>query len=253
MKIYKALNIGEFHTNHCEDFLIEAQIGTNEKLVAVLDGCTMGTESVFASILFGKILRSIAKKKFYEEFVTNNSTQLKDKLKDVFKTLINEIKLIKNQLGLETNELLSTVIIGIVETKESKAELLTIGDGLICKDGELIEYEQDDKPDYLGYHLAEDFDNWFGSQEQKISISDFKDLSICTDGIFTFKNLEDKSKQKPENEIIEYLLIDNEGAEFDNFLDRKIRALKDKWNHLVTDDLAIIRIINEATTNQLNN
>ncbi len=248
MRIYKTLNIGEFHTNHCEDFLIEEQIGTNEKLVAVLDGCTMGTESVFASILFGKVLRNIAKKKFYEEFVTDNSIQLNDKLKEVVKILIDETKLLKNQLGLETNELLSTLIIGIVETKESKAEFLTIGDGLICKDGELIEYEQDDKPDYLGYHLADDFENWFDNQEQKLTVSGFNDLSICTDGIFTFKNLEDKSKQKSENEIIEYLLIDNEGAEFDNFLDRKIRALKDKWNHLVTDDLAIIRIKNDTTT-----
>ncbi|WP_024771417.1 protein phosphatase 2C domain-containing protein [Aquimarina macrocephali] len=244
MKIYKTLHIGEFHTNHCEDFLIEEQIGTNEKLLAVLDGCTMGTESVFASILFGKILRNIAKNKFYEEFVTDNSIQLKDKLREVVKILIHETKLFKNQLGLEINELLSTLIIGIVETKESKAEFLTIGDGLICKDGELIEYEQDDKPDYLGYHLGDDFDSWFDSQEQKVSISNFKDLSICTDGIFTFKNLENKSEQKPENEIIQYLLIDNKGEEFDNFLDRKIRVLKDKWSHLVTDDLAIIRIKN---------
>jgi len=42
--------------------------------------------------------------------------------------------------------------------------------------------------------------------------------------------------------------MDNEGAEFDNFLDRKIRTLKGKWNHLVTDDLAIIRIKNDTTT-----
>ncbi len=242
MKIYTTLNIGEFHTNNCEDFLIDEQIGTNERLIAVMDGCTMGTESVFASILFGKVLRNIAKKKFYEEFVTDNPIQLNDKLKEVIKLLIEDIKLLKNHLGLETNELLSTLIIGIIETKELKAEFLTIGDGLICRDGELIEYEQDDKPDYLGYHLVDDFENWFENQKQKLTISNFKDLSICTDGIFTFKNLENKSKQKSESEIIEFLLIDNEGAEFDNFLDRKIRVLKDKWNHLVTDDLAIIRI-----------
>lgn len=244
MRIYKTLNIGEFHTNHCEDFLIEEQMGTNQKLIAVLDGCTMGTESVFASILFGKVLRNIAKKKFYEEFVTHNSIQLKDKLKEVVKSLINETKLIKNRLGLETNELLSTLIIGIIDIEESKAEFLTIGDGLICIDGELFEYEQNNKPDYLGYHLADDFEIWFDNQKQKLSVSGFKDLSICTDGIFTFKNLEDRSKQKSENEIIEYLLMDNDWAEFDNFLDRKIRVLKDKWNHLVTDDLAIIRIKN---------
>lgn len=246
MRIYKTLNIGEFHTNHCEDFLIEEQIGTNKKLIAVLDGCTMGTESVFASMLFGKILRNIAKKKFYEEFVAQNPIQLKDQLKEVIRILIEDTKLLKNQLGLETNELLSTLIVGIVDTKDAKAEFLTIGDGLICKDGELIEYEQDDKPDYLGYHLTDDFEKWFDNQKQKLTVSHFKDLSICTDGIFTFKNLKDKSKQKPENEIITYLLVDNEGAAFDNFLDRKIRVLKEDWNHLVTDDLAIIRIKNDT-------
>ena len=247
MRIYKTLNIGEFHTNHCEDFLIDEQIGTNRRLIAVLDGCTMGKESVFASILFGKVLRHIAKNKYYEEFAADHSIALKDELKAVVKSLLHETRLLKNQLGLETNELLSTVIVGIIETKESKAEFLTIGDGLICKDGELIEYEQDDRPDYLGYHLSDDFEHWYDHQNQKLSISEFKDLSICTDGIFSFKNLENKAKQKPEHDIINYLLIDDEGAEFDNFLDRKIRVLKDEWRHLVTDDLAIIRIKNGTT------
>lgn len=121
-----------------------------------MDGCTMSTESVFASILFGKILRNIAKEKFYEEFVVGNHTQLKDKLKEVVKLLIEKIRLVKNQLGLEINELLSTLIIGIIDTQGAKAEFLIIGDGLICKDGELFEYEQGNKPDYLGYHLSED-------------------------------------------------------------------------------------------------
>jgi len=246
MRIYKTLNIGDFHTNNCEDFLVDEQIATNEKLIAVLDGCTMGTESVFASILYGKILRNISKKEFYKEFVMNEPLDLKSKLKEVIKQLIEETKLIKSQLGLETNELLSTLIIGIINIKKSKAEFLAIGDGLICKDGEIIEYEQDDKPDYLGYHLTDDFDKWFDSQNQKLSVSGFKDLSICTDGIYTFKNLEDKTKQKPEDEIIQHLLIDNENSEFDNFLDRKIRFLREKWNHIVTDDLAIIRIKNDS-------
>jgi len=243
MKIYKTLNIGEFHTNYCEDFLIEEQIATNEKLIAVLDGCTMGTESVFASILFGKIARKIAKRKFYEEFIIKDAVGLKDKLKEVVRTLIHEVRTLKNQLGLETNELLSTLLIGIVNIKESKAEFLIIGDGLICKDGKYFEYEQNNTSDYLGYHLTDDFDDWYDNQEQKLTISNFKDLSICTDGILTFKNFKDKTKQKSEDEIIEYLLVDNNGTEFTNFLNRKIRILQEEWNHVVTDDLAIIRII----------
>ena len=187
-------------------------------------------------------MRNIAKTQFYEDFLTSDSIELKNKLRNVVKELIDHTKKIKNQLGLETNELLSTLIIGIIDTSSSRAEFLTIGDGLICVDGELIEYEQNDRPDYLGYHLADDFDIWFDNQQQKMTINNFEDLSICTDGIFTFKNLQSKSKQMSENEIIRYLLVDNEGADFDNFLNRKVRKLKDKWNHVVTDDLAIIRI-----------
>lgn len=242
MRIYKTLHIGEFHTNYCEDFLVEEQIGTNEKLIAVMDGCTMGTESVFASILLGKVLRNVAKAKFYEEFVTHESIQIKSQLKNVVRMLINGLKDIKNLLGLETNELLSTLIIGIVNTQKAEAEFLTVGDGLICKDGELIEYEQDNRPDYLGYHLADDFDSWYDKQEQKLTVTQFKDLSICTDGIFTFKNLDNKFRQKSEREIIDYLLIDNQGAEYDNFLNRKVRELSDEWSHVATDDLAVIRL-----------
>lgn len=242
MRIYTTINIGEFHTNNCEDFLISEQIATNERLIAVLDGCTMGTESIFASILFGKILRNISKIKFYEEFVSENSIDLKTKLKSVVKQLIDETNLIKRQLNLHRNELLSTLIIAIINTETSEAEFLTIGDGLICIDGKMHEYEQDDKPDYLGYHLDDNFNDWFENQNQKLSIDRFKDLSICTDGIFTFKNLENRENQKNENEIINYLLINEEGSQFDNFLDRKIKFLKEKWNHLVTDDLAIIRV-----------
>ncbi len=37
--------------------------------------------------------------------------------------------------------------------------------------------------------------------------------------------------------------MDNKYSEFDNFLDRKIRNLKNEMHQVVTDDLAIIRII----------
>ncbi|WP_291720564.1 protein phosphatase 2C domain-containing protein [Bernardetia sp.] len=244
MKIYTTLQIGEFHTNYCEDFLVQEQIGSNEILIAVLDGCTMGTESVFASMLYGKILRKIAKEMFYGEFISpkNEEENLKVKLKTVLKELVLQTREVKNKLGLDKNELLSTLILGLIDTKNHNAEFITIGDGLICVDGKLTEYEQDNTPDYLGYHLSEDFAKFYQNQYQKLSVPDFEDVSICTDGIFTFQNLENKNQQKSESEIIDYLLLDTQYSEFDNFLDRKIRNLK-KINHLVTDNLAIIRII----------
>lgn len=243
MNIYTSLHIGEYHTNHCEDFLICEQVGTHEKLIAVMDGCTMGKESVFASHLYGKLLRHIAKKQYYQSFISNNHTSLKETLKQVLTNLFSETKEVKRLLDLETAELLSTLIIGIVNTESLKAEFLTVGDGLIYIDGTIHEYEQNDKPDYLGYHLNKDFETWFQDQNQFLSISSFKDLSISTDGIFTFKRFHSKIEQKSEQEIIEYLLKDNTYQSHTNLLDRKINDLKQDEHHVVTDDLAIIRLI----------
>lgn len=246
MNIYQTLQIGAFHTNHCEDFLISEQITTNEYLIAVMDGCSMGTESVFASILYGKMLRNIAKKMFYQEFSTPEKYSKNERLKEVFRQLMQQARELKNQLGLSTNELLSTIVLGLVDGKQSQAEFLTIGDGLICVDGDMIEYEQDDKPDYLGYHLGEDFEKWYNLQHQRLSIDKFTDISICTDGIFTFKNLENKLSQKNEREVLEYLLVNQSYIGNSNCLDRKVRELREKEGHVVTDDLAIIRWVKES-------
>jgi len=244
MNIYSALKIGNFHTNHCEDFLVSEQISSNSSMIAVMDGCTMGKESVFPSILIGKILRAIAKERFYKDFLDNKPEDLSNSLKEILKKLFSELKIIKNQLGLEIEELLSTIILGVIDCSLLvKAEFITIGDGLIYYDGHVVEYEQNDKPDYLGYHLQEDFESWYTSQKQRLSIKSFKDLSICTDGIFSFKNFVNKENQKEELQIIRDLLFDKEGLEYDNFLETRIRSLEEKEDHILTDDLAIIRVL----------
>lgn len=244
MRIHSLLTIGDFHTNQCEDFLISEELGSHQQLIAVMDGCTMGKESVFASLLIGKILRKIAKEKFYRAFAEKQPTALGDQLKEIVRELFQELKTIKNQLGLETNELLSTLLIGVVHSENAKAEFLTVGDGLIYCDGKKYEYDQNDKPDYLGYHLNENFEEWYNAQKQKLSIPSFQNLSICTDGIFSFKNFERKAEQKSENEIIEFFLSDGHGNSAEKFLGEKLRVMKETWNHVVTDDLAIIRMIN---------
>lgn len=205
----------------------------------------MGTESAFAAMLFGKALRNISKAFYYEDFLKPSSILLSDKLKEVLKRLFETVKLIKNQLGLDTPELLSTLVLGLVDEESLQAELITIGDGLICHDGNIIEYEQEDRPDYLGYHLGKNFETWFASQLQRNTIRGFRNLSICTDGIYSFKNFKQSPKQKSELEIIDFLLINNDLSEHNNFLERKLRFIKKHWQHEVTDDLAIIRMIKE--------
>ncbi|SEL61982.1 Protein phosphatase 2C [Aquimarina amphilecti] len=243
MKIYSALKIGNFHTNYCEDFLIKEQVSSNRFMIAVMDGCTMGKESVFASILIGKILRNVAKETFYRDFIETDSLELFLCLKEILQKLFHQLKASKNNLGLEIEELLSTLIIGIVDKNNLDGEFLEIGDGLICFDNDVIEYEQNDKPDYLGYHLNENFNSWYLSQKQRLSIRSFKDLSICTDGIFSFKNFKNKKIQQKETEIIRFLLKDKTGIEYDNFLEKKIQDLEMINGQVLTDDLAIIRVV----------
>ncbi|MCF2874814.1 MULTISPECIES: protein phosphatase 2C domain-containing protein [unclassified Tenacibaculum] len=242
MKIYSTLQRGEFHTHYCEDFLINEELSNNQRLIAVMDGCSTGKETVFSSILFGKILRSIAKKTGYKFFVEKEVTAPKITLENVLKELFDELKIIRNKLDLEFNELLSTLILGIVNPNNAKAEIIVVGDGLVCVDGKEYHFEQEDKPDYLGYHLNEDFNLWFEQQKQRVSIEMFHDLSISTDGIYSFKNLKNKENQKEESEIIQTLLKDIPEASATNFLDRKLIELS-KENQIPTDDLAILRLV----------
>ena len=60
MRIYQFTKTGDHHVNHCEDYTITETLGTDKILCAVMDGCTMGTDSYFASTLTGKLLRKIA-------------------------------------------------------------------------------------------------------------------------------------------------------------------------------------------------
>jgi hypothetical protein len=69
MNICTTLKIGSHHTNHCEDYLLTAEIGKNKMLCAVMDGCSMGTDSYFAATLTGKLLRKICREISYKEFL----------------------------------------------------------------------------------------------------------------------------------------------------------------------------------------
>ena len=244
MRIYKLSTIGEFHTNHNEDATAITEIGKDRTLMAVMDGCSMGKESHFASTLIAKLIRKIGKEIGYKTFIQKTETPIKNLLKEILNQLFLELNQLKSQLHIEEEEILSTLIIGIIDKPKNEAIILTIGDGLICSNGNLFEYEQDDKPDYLGYHLKEEFNDWYNAQSQTLYLKNIKDLSISTDGIFTFKNFD--SLEYPlitEKEIIEYFLIDTKWEYQENMLQKKGFALKNKFGLLPSDDLTIIRFL----------
>jgi len=241
MQIYTTLKRGYFHSTHCEDHFTQTILTSHHHLIAVMDGCSMGTESTFASMLISKLLRKIAKEFYYGETRTPDKQDSSEILYLILKNLIQELKKVKAQLHLETNELLSTLILGVVNSSNYSSELAIIGDGLVTVDQNVYEFDQRDKPDYLAYHLLEDFEEWYVSLE-KISVKSFKNLSICTDGIFTFKNFKQPEKTLREKEIQEFLLVGSLESSHENSLDQKIRELEEE-DHILTDDIAIIQVI----------
>jgi hypothetical protein len=243
MNIHTALQIGDYHLNHCEDFLVTKKIGSDKILCAIMDGCSTAMESQFASTLIGKILRKICIEKGYKElYETNRINNIEEDLKSIVKDLFKEIISIKNQLMLDEKELLTTLIILLYNEKENEGIILSIGDGLVCINGEITEFERDNKPDYLAYHLKEDFENWYGNQTQKIFFNNLEDISIATDGISTFMPI----KKTVHDEIIDpisYLLSNQSNSASEEMLLIKLKKLEHHYGMKPTDDLAMIRII----------
>ena len=243
MNIYSALQIGDYHINHCEDYLFKGNIGSDKVICAVMDGCTNGIDSHFISTLTGKLLRKKILQKNYEELYhpskANNDTYLRSVLNELFK----ELNSAKNQFMLDEKELLTTLIILLADKKTNSGIILAVGDGTVTINGTIREFDQENTPDYLGFHLNEDFESWYSNQKQKISFEDIRDISIATDGIGMFAQIR-KTERTDSIDPLSFLLVDASNKEYENMLIRKLKVLEHSYGLKPTDDLAIIRIIN---------
>jgi hypothetical protein len=245
MHIYSALQIGDYHINHCEDYLFIGSIGSDKVLCAVMDGCTNGVDSHFISTLVGKLLRKITLQKNYEELyhsssaLTDNDAYLKSILRELFKELVTA----KNQLMLDKKELLSTLIILLADKKANNGIILAVGDGVVAINGNITEFDQENTPDYLGFHLGEDFESWFTNQKQKIYFDEIRDISIATDGIGMFAQIKKAERTDPIDPLA-FLLVDELHKEHENMLGMKLKTLEHSYGLKPGDDLAIIRLIN---------
>ena len=246
MKFFELTYIGEFHVNHNEDFLVIEDAGQTYKLIAVMDGCSSGTDSHFASTLIGKLLRKIAKQEAYREYAEKEKLSLKLILEKVSLQLFEELGNLNRQLDLKSDEILSTLILAIIDTEQNEAEIVIVGDGFVHINGENIEYENDNKPDYIGYHLNMDKHLWYQTRTEKKSISQIRDLTISTDGIHTFKNHDGKSYKKiSESQIMFEFFEDMSNIENLNKLKKSLIKIQVDNGLKPSDDLTMIRVINE--------
>jgi len=246
LRFYELSHIGEFHVNHNEDYLVSAETGKTRRLIAVMDGCSSGTDSHFASTLIGKLLRKISKQEAYREYAKKETKELKDQLEFISLQLFEELSNLNRQLDLKSDEILSTLILAIIDTDQKAAEILIVGDGLIHLNGKNIEYENDNKPDYIGYHLNMDKHLWYQTRSEKLSVEQFEDLTISTDGIHTFKNFDGKNYQKlSQEEIMNKFFVDITELDNPNKLKKSLIEIEKSNGLKPSDDLTMIRVISK--------
>lgn len=241
MKIYSTLQIGTYHTLHCEDDLLATPIGDGKLLCAVMDGCTMGTDSHLPSTLTAKTLRKIARAQYYKAFTEQSNPEAGLLLEETMRQLFDHWRHLKNYLQLERNETLNTLLLAIIDEKAACVEGICIGDGLVCLDGRVTEFDQDNTPDYLGYHLYNDFDLWYSHHKQRFSKSGIRSCSLATDGIFTFSRY-DALQYPGSGNVFNFLLEDTYGKSHEGMLDRKVTEIAMEWGLKPTDDLAVVRV-----------
>ncbi|RFS19280.1 stage II sporulation protein E (SpoIIE) [Chitinophaga silvatica] len=242
MKLFSHLQIGDHHVNHCEDYFLTAKFTEYHLVTAVMDGCSMGTDSYLPATLTGKLLRKICKEFYYRSFIEKSIPNTNTCLEQIFNQLFKEWTFLSKYLDLSREELLNTLLLAVVDLRDQNLELLCIGDGVVCINGQVTSFEQNNKPDYLGYHLKEKFEDWWNNQPQRITAKKVNDFSVSTDGVFSFSAFDNKS-YKPLISAPDFLLIDDFLSGNGNMLYRKLIILEEEYGIRPTDDLGIVRVI----------
>ncbi len=244
MEVYQLIRKGEMHKDFCEDFLLSFDINERYSVYGVFDGCSTGIDSHMASALIAKVAKAEMKC-----LVMEGVSSLRNFLSDVIFNTMSTLRNIRNDLFLETNELLSTVVLLIIDKTLNIGETLVIGDGFLSINGQSINIEQDNAPDYLAYYLDEleninDFEVWLGEHSRRYNINEVKDISLATDGVRSFQvadaSIETNSRPVPSD----FLTKNNFLLHNKSMLTRKLNILRTKYRLVNQDDIAMIRIRN---------
>ena len=243
MKISKHIAKGTQHKVFCEDFIIDEILNSKYRLFGVFDGCSSGKDSHFASAFIAKIVISEAIK------IAINNESLE--LKEVVRQTIRTVKSMSTLINLAINELLSTMILMLVDAQNNSASIVVIGDGLLSINNKIINVEQNNQPDYLAYHLNKiknrnDFNEYY-FKLLKFNNIIIDDITISTDGINSFSKNGNNSDK--EIDIVKYFVEDKYLESNKAMLGRKHNILRNKFGIDNLDDIAIVRIFGEKALN----
>lgn len=247
MKVHSIIRKGSDHPVFCEDFLVREKSG-RFFLGAVFDGCSGGDDSHFASSLMGKVFRQIL------DTGAIHGNSMEEISKEFMSKFVKKLFEARVVLDLQDNDMLATFIMIMYDTVKGEALTMTVGDGIICCDGEIFELENDrfkftnpeqytNMPDYISYDLVELgldknlFDVWFDRRVTLMKFIDPQDISVSTDGLYTF------NAPVEEIDILNYLLIDDKWMKNKIMLSKKVNLLRTRYKTVHKDDISIIRLI----------
>ena len=247
MKIYSIICAGKDHPVNGEDAKYQHHLANKWFIGAVMDGCSSGKESHFASTLYVKSLhktcRMLPKMKEIMEGFDLEFMEKEAIMEFILGQLFEDVKKVKRTLFLDIEEILSTLII-MVYDKTNQAALVNIsGDGLVACNGNTEEIDQNNIPDYMGYHLDLKFEKWYRHHTISKEFNQIEDLSISTDGLIKLRK--NPMSNLGEIDPIAYFLLRQPPSDQPNQLQKLLGKLIEKNDYIPFDDICVIRLKNK--------
>lgn len=238
-KAFTTLQRGYTHPLFCEDFFFTHQLGQRYFVGAVMDGSTMGNTSFFAATLVAKLLRKACTTLVHQPKF-DALTKATDLGEWLLKQLFTEFKQARNQLFLSKEETMTTLLLMVLDQTTQQAWVAGIGDGVIVANDEVKILDQNNQPDYLGYHVNKDFDTWRATLSQVWEFGQVHNLAIATDGVLAVE-FPEMDKENPS--VIKELMVNKLGEQNEHLLDKKIARLRTQHQADLQDDIAIVRLV----------
>lgn len=245
MKISTLLIRGSHHKDFNEDFLYTNSLSEDLVICAAMDGCSSAKDSQFVSSFYAKSLHKSTRmlpqmKEIMEEFDVEKMS-LESIAEFYMKQLFEDLKRGKKLLFLGREELMSTIVLLVFNKKESTACIKMSGDGLFCVNDEITEIDQNNTPNFLGYHLNNSFENIKDTEIQTWNFETVSNISISTDGIDKLR--QSALSRKKQVDPRKHFLLENSERFDDSFLQKQYEALLKK-GFIPNDDIGVIRLVN---------
>lgn len=247
MKIFSLIKRSTNHPNFTEDFLFSFKLTDEISVYAVMDGCSSAKDSHFASALYSKSFEKSCKmlpqmKEIIEDFDIEGM-EPEAIAEFVLNQLYDDLRKLKRLLFLKTEELLSTLVLLVYNSKTNIASIHVSGDGLFAINGEVTEIDQFNVPNFLAYHLNKKFEIILENEIQKWNFNEVSDVTISTDGIDKFrKNIKSESEVK---KLREHFLAAKPKKSKEDYLESQYKYFTKK-GFVPYDDIGIIRIVNDS-------